>query len=150
MTTPEDKVTAVLSDLIALDFDAVEAYEQAIQRLADEPAKKELARFRGDHERHIRELSAVVKQRGAEPPAQGSFKRFLTQGKVVLASIVGDDGILKAMKSNEDTTNQKYAESLATAGLKPELVKLLEKNLEDERRHRVWLEGRIAKGREAA
>ncbi len=144
-------LTKVLCDLIALDFDAIDAYEQAIRRIQrDDVAKAELTKFMADHERHVRDLTPIVKGMGDEPPTKGDFMRFLTQGKVVLAALVGDQAILKAMKSNEDTTNQKYEESLGTSGLTPEVRQVLERNLQDERRHRAWIESRLAFKRAAA
>jgi hypothetical protein len=67
----------------------------------------------------------------------------LTQGKVVLGSIVGDDGIFRAMLSNEETTNQKYEEALRTRGLAEEARRCIVGNLQDERRHKAWLEARL-------
>lgn len=147
----KNRITKVLCDLIALDFDAIDAYDQAIQRITrDDVARTELAKFRADHQRHVQDLSPIVRQMGDEPPAKGDFMRFLTQGKVVLASLVGDDAILKAMKSNEDTTNQKYEQSLTTPGITSEVRAVLERNLADERRHRAWIESRVALKRAAA
>ena len=135
----------LLCDLIALDFDAIDAYDQAIRRIQkDDVARAELTKFKADHERHVRDLSPICRQLGEEPPTQGDFMRILTQGKVVLGSLVGDTAILRAMKSNEDTTNQKYEEAVAQDGLTPEVRLVLERNLADERRHRAWIESRIS------
>jgi uncharacterized protein (TIGR02284 family) len=147
----KNDVTKVLTDLIALDFDAADAYEQAVNRLKeDDVARQELAKFRADHLRHVTDLSPIVRSLGGDPPTQGDFMRFLTQGKVVLGSLIGDDAILKAMKSNEDTTNLKYEQSLATPGITQEIRAVLERNLSDERRHRAWIESRLAFKRAAA
>lgn len=147
----EKNVAKVLRDLIALDFDAIDAYDQAIKRIEkDDVARTELAKFKADHERHVRDLSPICRQLGVEPPTQGDFMRFLTQGKVVLGSLVGDDAILRAMKSNEDTTNRNYEDSLKTEGLTVEVRTILERNLSDERRHRAWIESRLAFKRAAA
>ncbi|MEZ0227842.1 MAG: DUF2383 domain-containing protein, partial [Planctomycetota bacterium] len=118
----KNEISKVLRDLISLDFDAADAYEQAIDRIQqDDVARTELARFRADHLRHVTDLSPIVRQLGDEPPTQGDFMRFLTQGKVVLGSLIGDGAILKAMKSNEDTTNKKYEDALATPGITSEI-----------------------------
>jgi uncharacterized protein (TIGR02284 family) len=148
-----DDISALLSNLVALDFDAIEAYEAAINRLEDETSKRELAVFKGDHERHVRVLSPHVSRLGGKPPTSGDFKRFLTQGKVVIGSIIGDEGILKAMKSNEDTTNQNYEDAVKAAqsgGQSATLIQDLKKNLDDERRHRAWIESRLTALKAAA
>jgi bacterioferritin (cytochrome b1) len=147
----EKNVIKILSDLVALDFDAIDAYDQAIARLReDNVARVELSKFRADHERHVRDLAPIVSRMGSMPPTKGDFLRFLTQGKVVIGALGGDQAILRAMKSNEDTTNRKYEDSLGTPGLDEETRVILQRNLADERRHRAWIESRIAFKRAAA
>ena len=46
-------------------------------------------------------------------------------------------------ESNEDTTNREYERSLRFEGLTPSTRDVLESNLDDERRHRSWLEERV-------
>lgn len=134
-----------LADLIELDRDAVEAYEAAINRLDRAEYRARLAAFKQDHERHIQELSTLVRNSGEQPPTEGDFKRFLTQGKVVLGELAGDTGILRAMLSNEKETNQKYEEALedATLTAHAELHQILSRNLGDERRHKAWIEEQL-------
>ncbi len=136
-------VKRVLNDLILLDHDAIDAYDQAIQRLNDGEAKNALTQFRGDHVRHVEELSRILKMGGIEPPGEGDWMSILTQGKVVLGSLMGDEMILQAMLSNEQTTNQKYEEALRTRGLAEDARRIVVANLQDERRHRSWLEARL-------
>ena len=75
---------------------------------------------------------------------QSDIKSILTQGKVVLRGITGDSGILKAMKSNEDETNEAYEQALARNDVTANIRDILERNLADERRHRTWIEERLA------
>lgn len=130
-----------LNDLIALDHDAIDAYQAAIDRLEDATAANQLRSFMADHERHTVELGACVTQLGGQPARKGDLKRFLTQGKVVLGGLIGDRQILTAMRSNEDDTNRAYEQALETEGLSThtQVRTLLERNLNDERRHREWI-----------
>lgn len=132
-----------LNDLIELDYDAVEAYRAAIERLDDSMSKRQLGEFMRDHERHTRELASCVRELGGRPATKGDAKRYLTKGKVVLADLAGDKAILRAMKSNEDETNSKYENALKRPDYSPQVRSLLEKNLSDERRHRAWIVSRI-------
>ena len=134
-----------LNDLIELDFDAVEAYQAAIERLDDAECRSRLTEFKGDHERHIKDLSALVTAAGYKPATKGDAMRFLTKGKVVIANVAGDKGVLTAMRSNEETTNQKYDEALGNDrfAASPEIRQVLTRNREDERRHTAWIESRI-------
>lgn len=141
--TEKNPVT-MLEHLMALDFDAIKAYEAAIERLDSARYQAQLASFRADHERHVQELEPIIRAMGGKPPRGSDFKGLLTKGKVVLADMRGDEAILKAMKSNEDDTNTAYERALAHAPV--EARDVLQRGLEDERRHRSWivatLEGR--------
>jgi rubrerythrin len=143
-------LNTVLRQLVALDYDAVEAYRAAIERLNDVEAKAALSGFMKDHERHIEEVGALIRIMGGDPPKGPDAKRILTQGKVVIAGLFGDRPILMAMKTNEDDTNTAYERTSSRADLTPEAQLLLRGNLEDERRHRAWIEQRLASERASA
>lgn len=140
-----DSIIKKLTDVVELDYDAVAAYKEAIDRLDDGAAKAKLREFQRDHERHISDLSEVIRKEGGTPPDSGDFKKVLTKGKVQLADLAGDDAILKAMKTNEDQTNDKY-ESMVKEDFPNHIRTLLKRGLEDERRHRAWIETTLKQG----
>ncbi len=133
-----------INALIELDFDAVEAYQAAIDRLSGPDDKRNLAMFKGDHERHTRDLAEQARRLGGEPKQSGDFKAVLTKGKVILASISGPKAILTAMRTNEDDTNKAYENAVSRTDLDEPLREVLHKNLSDERRHRAWIVQRLA------
>ena len=45
-----------LGDLMALDQDAIAAYEAAILRIDDAGVRQKLQEFKADHDRHVTEL----------------------------------------------------------------------------------------------
>jgi uncharacterized protein (TIGR02284 family) len=141
----EDSFIDTLTNLIELDFDAVAAYETAIKRLDDGAIGDQLGEFMSDHQRHIQELSHIVRDLGRVPPTEADYKAILTQGKVIIGNIAGDKGILQAMKSNEDDTNQAYSQALQRTDILPRARPVLERNLADERRHRAWIVERLAR-----
>lgn len=106
----------MLNDLIALDFDAIEAYQAAIDRLKTLADQEQLRLFKQDHVEHTESLAVLVRQLGGEPTKHADFKRVLTKGKVVLGALGGDHAILVAMKSNEDETNRVYERRTRTPG----------------------------------
>lgn len=132
-----------LNDLIHLDFDAIAAYRAAIDRISDTTSKRQLGEFMRDHERHTQNLGDCVRSLGGTPATSGDVKQVLTKGKVVMANLAGDKAILKAMKSNEDQTNEKYEKALKRSDFSPQVRTILEQNLSDERRHRAWIISRI-------
>ena len=136
-------VKTVLRQLVELDYDAIEAYRAAIARLHDPESKAALTGFMQDHERHISDLGVHLRAMGEEPPTGPDLKRVLTEGKVVIAGLLGDRAVLAAMKTNEDDTNTAYERASSREDLTPDLQLLLRHNLNDERRHRAWIEQRI-------
>jgi uncharacterized protein (TIGR02284 family) len=140
----ESALVDLLNDLIQLDFDAIEAYEAALSRLDDTASKEQLRQFMGDHERHTRELGALVWELGGHPAQKADIKSLLTKGKVVISNLAGDSGILQAMKTNEDDTNTAYERAAAREDVPPRIREVFQRNLVDERRHRTWIEARLA------
>jgi len=134
----------LLEELIKLDYDAIEAYDAAIERLGDLEAQARLTEFRDDHERHTRNLGEHLRQMGRMPPMGPDIKRLLTKGKVVIAGLVGDLAILKAMRSNEDDTNVAYERALGQ-DLPLMLRETLLENHADEKRHRAWIEEKLSR-----
>lgn len=136
----EDTLAELLQDLIELDYDAIEAYEEAIERLDNREYQMKLREFCEDHRRHTRNLGDHLREMDEEVPSGPGGKHWLTKGKVVLADMMGDESILKAMKSNEDDTNKAYERAVDHQDATPGVHETLRENLSDERRHRMWLE----------
>ena len=142
-TGPELTLADLLNSLIELDFDAIEAYKAAIARVDDMTDRGELARFLEDHQRHVADLTPLVTRHGGTPATGGDLKQILTKGKVVLGGLVGDRVVMAAMKTNVDDTTAAYERAVAHPEADAETRGVLEKNLEDERRHRTWIEQRL-------
>ena len=145
MVGTESDFTTMLSDLSSLDFDAIAAYDSAIERIEDTGFKQTLREFRDDHQRHTSELAALITRLGGTPPTEGGTKSMLTQGKVVLGSMLGDKAILMAMKTNEDDTNTAYERALDHEARPAAAEEVLRRGLADERRHRAWIEETLAR-----
>ena len=134
-----DFMTAI-KNLIELDYDAIAAYDAAIDRLDKEGFRKAFRDFRKDHEKHIEGLSAFLKSKEEVPPTGPSAKSYLTQGKVILANLMGDLTILKAMRTNEIDTTTAYGRINNYEDIPKEIRGILKQGLEDEKRHLAWLE----------
>jgi uncharacterized protein (TIGR02284 family) len=135
----ESTLDDLLSDLIQLDYDAVVAYQAAIDRLEDPQFRDTLSRFKQDHVRHTIDLGQILRSMGMAPPREGDAKSLLTKGKVVLGGLLGDKAILQAMKTNEDDTNTAYERAVKHRDASGEAQSALERGLADERRHREWM-----------
>lgn len=139
----EPDARTLLTNLVLLDYDAIAAYEAAIERIEDPASKRALSSFRDDHVRHTRNLALLVEQLGGEAPTGGDAKQLLTTGKVALGHLFGDKAILEAMRSNEDDTNTAYSRAVEHSDVTVETRQTLEGNLADERRHCAWILERL-------
>ena len=135
----ESTIEGLLEDLIALDYDAADAYQAAIDRIEDSRCKARLAEFKGDHLRHVEELGGILSGMGRTPPSGGDMKSILTTGKVVMAGLVGDKAILQAMRTNEADTNTAYERAINFDALTSTTRDTLQRGLQDERRHCEWI-----------
>ena len=127
-----------LNELIAVDIDAVSAYQACMDRLRTPDIKQRLGAFQADHERHIRELSAYVTRFGGKPRSRADIKGFFLKGFTAVTSMVGDEAALRAMQGNEQLTNRAYQAALEEAW-PDDLRQLITRNYGDEQRHLSYI-----------
>jgi len=144
-TQTQARLVAELNDLLQLDHDAVQAYGLAIQGLESEDHRKTMARFRSDHERHIRELTELIERHGGVPIQLSHIPtgpmKLAVQG---LGNMGGDREVLLAFKSNERQVRDKYRR-MADGANAPDVAELLNRNAADEERHYNWV-SRVLEG----
>jgi rubrerythrin len=134
-----------LKDLLSLDYAAMEAYEASIERFINPDYKKQFDEFKKDHEEHIKNISNFFKEIGQDYPKGAGLKKILTEGKVVLSGLVGDQAILKAMRSNELETTQSYEQINSYPNIPSNIINILKKGYEDEKKHLEWIEKELDK-----
>lgn len=133
-----------LSALIELDYDAVSAYETAIDKVKHQDIRGKLEDFKNDHRRHIDELGDVLSAHGHLPPTGPDMKSLLASGKAAIAQLFGDKALLGAMITNENDTNTAYQRMNERNDCWPDAVPALKKGWDDEIRHRNWMKERQA------
>jgi rubrerythrin len=137
---------SLVENMIILEHDAIAAYTTTIERLESATHKAKITEFRGDHERHLRELHDMARACGANIPAEGDMKQVLTTGKVKLAGLMGgDSALLKAMSSNENDTIQAYKQASENGVVPAEHRPVFQRGLEDERKHQAYMESAAQK-----
>ncbi len=137
---PESSIEGLVKNLILLERDAIAAYESTIERLSDRTLAAQVEEFRRDHLQHLEVLQEIAAETGAEAPEKGDMKQMLTTGKIVMADMIGDGAILKAMKTNEEDTVTAYERASTHADALPKSRAFFEKALADELRHREWMQ----------
>lgn len=136
------KMISHLNDLIALDHDAVGAYEASIKRIDVPFLQDRLREFQSDHLRHIQSLSDVVRRLGGTPRDRPDLKGVVLKGFTAVTSAMGNEAALRAMQGNEVLTNRTYRKALDEVW--PEDIRaILEANLGDEQRHLAFIENAL-------
>lgn len=133
------KTLEKLNDLIALDRDAIGAYQAAIDRIDVDSIRAQLMEFQGDHRRHVDDLSKVVVRLGGTPRGKPDVKGFVLKGFTAITSMMGTEAALRAMQGNENLTNRTYADALKFQWPQ-DIRNLVEANYRDEQRHLAYIE----------
>ena len=138
-TQTETELVALLNDLLQLDHDAVGAYTVAIEQIERDDYRQDLIRFRGDHQRHIADLTRLVRTHGGTPMERphipsGAFK-LVTQA---IGTAGGDRELLLAFKSNEGQVRDKYVRA-AEGAHPPDVAEVLHRGAADEEKHYRWV-----------
>lgn len=101
-----------LRSLLRGELSAVETYLQAIEKFDDDHVKNELQGMLDGHRRAVKQLGALVSERGGEPDTSsgpwGSWARLFTGA----AKMVGPDTTLLALREGEDHGAKEYQEAL--------------------------------------
>lgn len=137
-----------VKELIELDYDTVGAYEAAINNLENPEYKKKFDEFKSDHQHHITDLSAFLSRcNESSPTGSDNIKKLLVRWKVELASLFGDQNILKAMLSNEEDTNtaSERMDFRVTESSDAKIAQIIAGGLADEKKHKNWLQTNITK-----
>ena len=140
MVGNESSIQDLVKNLIYLEHDAIAAYESCIDRLDDKSLAVKLAEFKADHDEHVRVLNEMARQLGVDASTAGDMKQMLTTGKIVIADMMGDAAILKAMKTNEDDTVTASERASSHPDAIPESKAFFMRSHQDEERHRAWME----------
>jgi len=140
-TRDETRLNSELNDLLKLDHDAIGAYTVAIESLSNESYKESLRLYRGDHERHVRDLTQLIESRGGSAIQlphlpSGLFKLAMQQA----ARLGGDQQVLLAFRTNERQVRDKYRRLANESGHPEDVALVLERNARDEETHYAWVQ----------
>ena len=134
---------ADLADLLQLENDTLPMYSVAISALGDPALKERLRAYREDHERHARDLMALIRELGGVPPMLPHLPTGLLKLGVQIAGLPGGDRtILMGFVSNEWQSREKYAR-YAAKPYPPAMAALIGTHAADEAAHYAWAIGAL-------
>jgi uncharacterized protein (TIGR02284 family) len=137
------EVVALLNRLIQLEFGAIAACKAAFAHVTDAGDRERLASLLGEHRRHVDELTDVVRNLGGEPSCQGDLGQVVARGRAVLGALAGERALLEAMRGNEAHVAAAYESAVSQPGVPVDVLVLLERHLDEERRHGGWIAARL-------
>lgn len=136
----QDAFDEAIISLLELEYDALEAYEVAVDKLIDGQYKQTMREFMRNHQRHVKELSQLLTNHQiSDIPTGPSGKQWLTKGKVALGGLIGDQAILLAMDTNEEDTNTAYERMVNRTDKWSDANSLLNQAFADEKKHKAWI-----------
>ena len=139
MALSTEKVIEECNDLIRFDHDAIGAYDEAIDEIKESDIVEQLKVFRGDHQRHVTDLSQIVRRLGGTPPEHPGVRGVIRKSMTKIAGLVGTEACLKAMRSNEEVLNKQYAQR-TNQQFPADVLQVIERNYQDEQRHLRYVE----------
>ena len=77
--------------MLKLEYNALQAYDETIQRLENQEYVVKIREFREDHLQHLEALKAIGRTIKADIPVGPGGKALMTKGKVIIADVIGDD-----------------------------------------------------------
>jgi uncharacterized protein (TIGR02284 family) len=139
MALTNDEVIEECNELIRFGYDAIGAYEEAIDAISEPSLKEQLAAFLDDHERHVRELTALVMSLGGSPPEQTDGRGVIKATMMKVEGLIETELVVMAMHSNEEVLNKEYA-SRANGDFPKDVLKVIQRNYGDKKRHLAWVD----------
>lgn len=128
-----------LKELVELEYEALEAYEAAINRIESANYKQGLVNAKAEHKSQVSDLTQLLTSKGIEAPRGPSGTQLISIGKVAIANLFGDNAILKAIIQLEEDINTAYKRMTEHDQKFIEAEKMLTTGLANENRHITWL-----------
>jgi rubrerythrin len=137
----------LLGSLLKVEYDIIQAGNQALSAVDIPNIREQLSIFIGDHERHVSIISAQIREMKEQPFERAADTRtFFMEGFTPIRSMVGIEGLLQALENDINIINDHYSHALLKE-LPSDLRSKLADIYEDEQRHLQYivqaLNGRI-------
>jgi rubrerythrin len=140
-----DALLHKLEDLAQLDTDAVQVYGDVLSHVTDEDVRTQFQTFQGEHRHHASALSdTIVRLGGQKPDLQVDLMGRMADWVSTLRSMSGTQGALHAMKTAEQYHNRRYGEAVTWDIDDEEIVTMLTRFHDDEKRHLAFVEEKLA------
>jgi uncharacterized protein (TIGR02284 family) len=142
MALPTDKIIEELNELIRYDYDAIGAFDAALDDIRELHVRDPLVQFRGEHENHVSDLSEIVRRLGGDAADNPGIKGVIRKTMTKVAGLGGPELTLKALRANEEVLNKTYAHHLSL-DFPDDIKEIIRRNYQDEQRHLAWVDSAL-------
>lgn len=134
----------VIVKTLSLEYKIKEAYKQAIDRVGNIDYKARLKEFLEEHEAHVEGLSNLLKKHNKGSLTKPSkIDPAIAKIKIMFADLMGDQAILSSIVDYELDSNKVYERIVARHDMWSDVKEILKQNLQEEKKHKTWLEDEI-------
>lgn len=135
-----DKINKVLRG----ELSAIEAYEQVMEALTQNPEASLLQHFRSEHEDSARHLTAMVQHEGREPSEGSGMWGSIVAAVVGAGKLIGSHAALVALKEGEEKGLEDYEGLLAEEELGAEDRRIIREKLIPRQKKHIELLNQMA------
>lgn len=118
-----------LNSLLRGEIAATETYQQALEKVGDEPGAAELRRIHEEHRAAANTLRQHVRSHGGQPDQDSGAWGAWAKTVEGTAKIFGDAAAIKALKEGEEHGIKQYREALDDNELPPDCRTLISSQL---------------------
>lgn len=135
-----------LARLLHLEVHVVSGYDTALDKLPEGDDRTRVQQMRGEHERHVLDITELLREIGEPTPANtGDVDGLVAPAFAALRNASGERDVLQAVRINEQTVGRMYEEARSW-GVGLQVHELLERHDLDEQRHVAAVEEMLGAG----
>ena len=146
-----DKVFLIrqMNVILQMEGNFLASYDLVLEKVTDDAIVEPIRRFRGDHERHVLDVTAAIEEMGGVPfEAVGPSPAFEVELDMMRRA-GGVDELLAYFEIGERQSVWLYDAARSLPGIPSEVNDVLERALQDENQHHAWAVARLGTVRAA-
>jgi uncharacterized protein (TIGR02284 family) len=143
MATHTSTAIDTLNSLLRGELAATETYQQAMDKIDDEPGAADLRRIHVDHREAANTLRQMVHRFGGKPDQDSGAWGTFAKAVEGTAKLFGNTAALKALKEGEEHGVNSYEDALEDQDLPAEIRDLVSRSLLPQTRQHIAVLDRI-------
>lgn len=136
MATVQER-TKTLQSLLRGELSAVETYQQALEKLADEPGADGVKRLEREHRGAVEYLQRLIRDRGEQPAMESGAWGAFARAVEGTSKLLGNTPALKALKEGEEHGIKEYVKALEDSSLDSDCESLIRNTLLPQQRGHI-------------